>query len=432
MTNKTLRVAQSDKLIADIATRFESCFREQLRPIRQVGREAEFPLITADGRAGDVSQLWGPLLAEPGFKPIYNNPQAQDLIYAVERGDLNIAVEVGRGTIELSIGPREDLWQLQEAYNQAIALVARVAESRGIFLLGFGIQPRTPPTLPLMTPRPRYAALHKAVGAPWLKLTTTAADQTHVDICRAELLDAINWMNLLSAPLIALCANSSVYVGRPGKFLSGREGKLGELGELRYGMTPRKFISIEEFIRYLCAYQCFVLPDGDGFKQIQLPFTQLLPYSQTLFDDFLFHEHYVWNSARARVAQSTIEVRPACQQPPDEPFAANALILGWVESLPQVAAYFTNTLGDAAWQSMLMYRRQVVRDGLRAKEPAPNLIDELVKIAEAGLRRRGRGEEKFLAPVWNRIERRESPGLRARKIFERKGMDALIKTWKVS
>ena len=416
-----------DNTIAAIAAQYESCFRETLRPLRMVGKEAEFPLVTADGRAGDVFQLWDSLLAEPGFKPIFNNPQTQDLLVAVERGDLNIAVEVGRGTIEISLGPYADLWQLQTAFDQAIALVARVAKSRGMFLLGFGIQPRTPPTLSLMTPRPRYRAMHQAVGAPWLKLTTTASDQTHVDICRAELLDAINWMNLLSASLIALCANSSVYGGRAGKFVSGREGKLRELGEIRYGMTPRRFASIEEFIRYLCNYECFILPNGDSFKSIQLPFTRILPHSRTLFDDFLFHEHYVWNSARARVAQSTIEVRPACQQPPDAPLSANALALGWVEALPQVAAYFDNTFGDKAWQTMLAYRREVVRVGLKAREPAKNFIFDLVKIAQAGLTRRRRGEEKFLAPIWDRLERRESPGMRARRIFEHKGMPGLLR-----
>ena len=415
-----------------IAARFESCFREQLRPIRQVGREAEFPLVTADGRAGDVHQLWESFLAEPGFEPIYNNPTNQDFLVAVERGDLNIAVEVGRGTIEISLGPYDDLWQLQSTFDQALALVAMIAEAHEMFLLGFGIQPRTLPTVALMTPRPRYRAMRQAVGAPWLRLTTTASDQTHVDICRAELLDAINWMNLLSAPLIALCANSSIYAGRAGHYLSGREGLLRDLGETRYGMTPRRFTSIEEFIRYLCDYRCYVLPNGDGFKQINRPFAEhLIRLPKSVFDDFLFHEHYVWNSARARVAQSTIEVRSACQQPLDEPFAANALILGWVESLPKIAEYFTEKFGDAAWQTMLPHRRQVVRDGLQAHEPDQNFIFDLVKIAETGLARRGRGEEKFLEPVWKRIERRESPGMRARKIFKRKGIDALLEKIKI-
>jgi gamma-glutamylcysteine synthetase len=417
-----------DKAITAIADQFQARFREQLRPLRQIGREAEFPVVTRDGRAGDVSQLWEPLIAEGGLTPVYDDPKSRALIVAVECDKLNIAIEVGRGTIEFSLGPYDDLWQLQAAFDQAVARVVRVAESRGMFLLSFGIQPRTPASAALMTPKRHYQALYRAVGAPWLRLTTTAADQTHVDICRAELLPAINWMNLLSAPLIALCANSSVYAGRVGKFLSGREGLLRDLGETRYGMTPRRLDSIEDFIRYLCDYRCFVLPDGAGFKPINRPFANhLLTYSPNLFDEFLFHEHYVWNSARARVANSTIEVRPACQQPPGESMAANALILGWVESLPQIAAYFADTFRGDPWQTMLRYRRAAVRDGLNAREPVPNLIRDLVKIAEAGLARRERGEEKFLEPVWRRVERHESPGVCAREVMRRKGIEGLVR-----
>ncbi|MCL4393914.1 MAG: hypothetical protein M1482_03745, partial [Chloroflexi bacterium] len=64
--------------------------------------------------------------------------------------------------------------------------------------------------------------------------------------------------------------------------------------------------------------------------------------------------------------------------------------------------------------------------GLAAKEPVPGLVRTLVQIAESGLARRGRGEERLLEPVWRRIERRQSPGLRARQQLERGGIDALI------
>lgn len=418
----------TDSLVAAIAARFEACFHQRLRPLRRIGREAEFPVVLADGRAADVNRLWDPLLSEPGFKPYYDDPQARTLLVGVEREDWNIAVEVGRGTIELSLGPYDDLWQLQGSFQKAMTLLVEAAASQGMYLLGFGIQPRTRPSTALMAPRPRYAALYRAVGAPWLGLTTTAADQTHVDISRRELLSAINWMNLLSAPIIALCSNSSVYAGRMGQYLSGREGVLRELGKFRYGMTPRQFDSLDEFIRYLCDYVCFVLPqDAGGFKRVCRPFGEYVRrHPNNSFVDFLWHEHYVWNSARARVANSTIEVRPACQQPPGESLSANALILGLVESLSEVAAYFTDALGDDPWPTMITYRAAVVRDGLQVPEPVPGLLRSVVKLAEAGLARRGRGEAIFLAPIWRRLDARTSPAMHARETFREHGLEALL------
>lgn len=409
--------------IKEIGAQFESHFREQLRSLRKIGKEAEFPVVTRDGRAAEVTAILQRLVAEHAFTPRYDS----SLLVAAQRAGLEVAVEVGRGTIELALPPCDDLWQLEKDHQSTMELIARVADSVGAHLLGFGIQPRTRASLAQMTPRKHYRALYGAIGAPWLKLTTTAADQTHIDIARTELLDAINYLNLLTAPLIALSANSSVYAGRAGKFVSGREGLLKDLGETRYGMTPHKFESIEDFIRYICEYRCFVLSEKQNYRKFKLPFTNyLLTEPSGLFEEFLWHEHYVWNSARARVATSTIEVRPACQQPRDAPLAANALILGWVESLPQLAAYFRGAFGDHAWQVMRTYRRAVVRDGLHAREPVENFVRDVVRIAEEGLTKRGRGEEKFIAPMWERLERKESPGIRAKRIFQRKGIEGLL------
>ena len=57
-----------------LAERYAACFRETLRPIRLIGREAEFPVVWPDGRAGDVLRLWPPLLEGNGFTPHYDDP----------------------------------------------------------------------------------------------------------------------------------------------------------------------------------------------------------------------------------------------------------------------------------------------------------------------------------------------------------------------
>lgn len=141
----------------------------------------------------------------------------------------------------------------------------------------------------------------------------------HVDICRAEVLDAFNWMNLLSGPVIALCANSSVYGGQ---YLCGREAFLRDLGERRDGITPRMFGTLEEVLRYLSSFDCYLLPDREGYRRVEQPFIQFAEGKlgsqreglTEIYEAFLWHEHYVWSAARVRVAHSTVEVRSACQQ----------------------------------------------------------------------------------------------------------------------
>jgi len=143
-------------------------------------------------------------------------------------------------------------------------------------------------------------------------------------------------------------------------------------------------------------------------------------------DAYLWHEHYTWNSARARVEQSTIEIRPACQQPHGELMAASALSLGFVESQRSIEEYAFRALGPDPWPAMLRYRAEVLRNGMHAAEPAKRFLRTLVEIAEAGLRGRGRGEEAYLKPIWRRLEKRQTPADRARTLFLRHGMDALI------
>ncbi|MEP7198355.1 MAG: glutamate-cysteine ligase family protein, partial [Chloroflexota bacterium] len=305
--------------------------------------------------------------------------------------------------------------------------LARAARAADMRVLGFGIQPRTPRSPSLLTPKKRYGALLNAIGKPWLHFCTTAADQLHVDITRDELVPMINWMNFVSAPLVALAANSSVYAGRAGQFVSGREGLLGAIGQHRNGMTPRPFASLAEFIAFICAHPCYVLKNADGsLTPYNRPFDDYLMRHGADLAAYLWHEHYTWNSARARVEHSTIEIRPACQQPQRETMAASALSLGFVEALPQIADYATRTFGDEAWPTMLRYRRAAIRDGVRAEEPAKQFLRTMVRFAEDGLRGRGRGEEKFLEPIWMRLQKQRTPAHEARALFNKKGMDALI------
>lgn len=417
--------------IERLTARFADHFPPHLSGIRRIGREAEFPLVWPDGRAADAALLWEPLLDEPGARVTRDEPNDCGLIVRVDFPDAAYEVEMGRATIEVVLPPAQDLHTLEVLHRRALARLLRAAASRGLRVLGYGIQPRTPGGPGLMTPKRRYLALSRAVGRPWMHFTSTASDQAQVDISRAELVDAINLLNLLSGPIIALTANSSVYTGRVGRFVSGREGLLAALGEGRHGMTPRRYAGLDEFLTFLCGQPCYVLPTQGGFVHYGRPFAAYLAaHGDELTDDvwnaYRWHEHYTWNSARPRVHHATIEIRPACQQPPDESMAAGALALGLVEAMAQAKAFVADVLGSDPWPAMAAYRRVVVRTGLRAREPAPGFLDGILALCEQALHRRGRGEDRFLIPVRRRLERRALPADRAAALFRRGGVDALI------
>jgi gamma-glutamylcysteine synthetase len=430
-----VREAIVDEALEKITRSFAAGFPAKAPPLRTVGREAEFPLVRPDGRAADVFRLWPLFLEQGGCQPIYDlGTDGSELIVGVEATNWSCVIEVGRATAELSVGPRPTLHELAQDMEEAVLRLKDVVRRAGFCLLGYGIQPKTPASPRLLTPKLRYHALLEAIGSQWLKFCVTAADQVQVDMGQADLVQQMNLINAASGAIIALTANSSVYGGRAGRFASGREGLTANMVNepYRHGSSPRPYADLEEYVRFLASLRCLCLPDGNGgFKQVGEPFYDYLrrepsardPYAA--YEEFLFHEHYIWPSARPRARIGTLEIRPACQQPAVSSWVPSALALGLVEAADDVESYFEAELGERHWDALLRYRELAVRHGLDAPEPVPRFLETLLGLVGGGLRRRGRKEEAFLAPVYDLLDRWSGPSSRARKLFREGGVAAL-------
>lgn len=431
-----LREASVSKALADIMERFAAGFPARAPSLRTVGREAEFPLVRPDGRAGDVFQVW-PLLLEGGDgKPTYElgNDEAE-FLSGVEADRWSCASEVGISTVELSAGPKPTLHELARDMDRGLKRLTEAVNQAGFLLLGFGIQPRTPAHRGLLTPKKRYSALLEAIGNQWLKFCVTAGDQLQVDVGQEDIVRTMNLMNAASGAVIALTANSSIYGGRGGKFASGREGLTANMvGEpYRHGSPAGSYSDLEEYVRFLAGLRCLCLPDGEGGFQVtgvsfveQLRLDPALQDPEAAFEAFLFHEHYIWPSARPRSRIGTVEIRPACQQSPDSAWVPSALGLGLIEAADELESYLEDSLGKHYWTVLQEYRELAVKQGLAAPEPVPHFLDTIVDIAEKGLRSRDEGEEIFLEPVRERLEQRTGLADEARALFERGGFAALV------
>ncbi|CAN5630451.1 hypothetical protein BH24ACT22_BH24ACT22_03650 [soil metagenome] len=431
-----LRETSASRALADITERFAAGFPATGPSLRTVGREAEFPLVRPDGRAGDVFQALPLLLEQGDCEPTYDlGRDGAEFLSGIEADGWSCASEVGISTVEISAGPKPTLPELARDMDRGLERLTEAVDLAGFLLLGFGIQPRTPAHPGLLTPKKRYAALLQAIGNQWLKFCVTAGDQLQVDVGQDDLVKVMNLMNAASGAIIALTANSPVYGGRPGKFASGREGLTANMvGEPhRHGSPAGPYSDLEEYVRFLAGLQCLCLPDGeDGFRVIGVPFIEQLRRDPALQDPeaafaaFLFHEHYIWPSARPRSRIGTVEIRPACQQPPDSAWVPSALGLGLIEAADELESYLEDSLGKSYWTALREHRKLAIRHGIVAPEPAPHFLDAMVDIAEVGLRHRGEGEETFLDPVREHLERRMGPAGEAEALFERSGSAALV------
>ncbi|MGL4650936.1 MAG: glutamate-cysteine ligase family protein [Caldilineaceae bacterium] len=426
----------SPALVQALAERFLAAFPEKVDGTRTVGRELEFPMVAADGSAADVRRLWELLLAHGDLKSKHD---VSGLLVEAAGADFSYTIEVGVGTIELNTRPCRSLLEVQALAEKGVQRLVRVAAAYGWRVLGYGIQPVTAPALSLMTPKQRYQSLYRAMGSQWLWYTVTAADQLHWAICRDEVIPVLNFGNLMAPVIIALCANSPVHAATLSPYCSAREAQhvLIHASEFRHGMPLRPFADAEDFVRRLAqATHLIARSDGRAIPQAR-PFSATLAELEgdvdAAYAAFLFHEHYVWNSARARAAYGTIELRPACQQPWGEHMAAAALGVGLLEAREAIEAYIGESVGlrtspyrEAGWETMRVWHKQVIRNGLEAPQPAPGFLTQILALAEEGLRRRGLNEEVLLAPAWNRLERLENPAQRARRLYRSDGLNALI------
>ena len=426
-----MAIRPEDRLLSDLAAGFEGRFSERVPTPRTVGREAEFPVVGADGRAGRVERLWAQVLAEGGCEPLRDEagPGGGGLLIGVRSGGWSAVAEVGRGTVEVVVGPRPSIHDLAADLDAALRRLIPAARRAGLRLLGYGIQPRTPPHRALMTPKRRYDALLRAIGPRWLRFAVTASDQVHLDVTRDELIPSVNLLNAVAGAVIAVTANSPVYGGRPGGHASGREALMaGTTGEpYRHGAIPRPFADIQEYVTWASGFRCLCLPDGGG--GYRLPPGSYLDHARRRgadLEEFLFHEHYLWPSARPRARLGTLEVRPACQQPGEASWAPAALAVGLGEALSDASVAMEELLGPGAWPLLLRYRAAAVRLGARAPEPAPGFLEALLDVAEGGLKARGYGEETLVEPLRERVAARSGPADLARSLMGAGGITELI------
>ncbi len=223
---------------------------------------------------------------ESAFDRLLTSQDTRHLVglLSLNDGGTELTLEVGWGTIEIGTPVCENLFELRDVYESTLSLVAESAESLGMYVLGYGIHPRSAPTLELLSPKARYSVLKKVIGQDWLSFTVSASDQLHVDVSRDEITDVLNVSNMLSSVVIAMCGNSSVYVvfyqdscrstnittrttnryaGQQSAFSSSREGLMSSMP--RHGMPSRPFTSVEDYIDRVCDLPFLMRPTKHGF-----------------------------------------------------------------------------------------------------------------------------------------------------------------------
>lgn len=403
--------------LKELTKQFSSHFPEHRSGARLIGREAEYPVVQADGSAGDVRPILEELTQLDTFEEIR---EESGMLVEIVGKEYRYSLEVGWGTIELISRPCATLNELEELHCTAMGRLLSVTQQHGLNVLGYGIQPKTPGSTELMSPKKRYGILHDVIGDTWLSFTTTASDQVHVDIDRSELVTTLNLGNMLHPVVVALFANSPIAGGEDTGFTSARDGFMGQIhsASCRHGMTSSPLASVEDWIR-MTAQHIFLVRKEEGryIPENQGSFIEYMQQKGGTFDDFLMHDHYIWNTARARTAHGTIELRAACQQPWSEHMSVAAFSLGLIESASSIEAWLKENMQDDAFSMLRTYGDRVLTQGLHTEEPFSGMLRGILERCQEGLHARGYGEERYIEPLLRRVEEKSNPAMQNSAAF---------------
>ncbi len=449
-----------EMIYAHFAEGFERSMAARKSTERRIGAELKFPLVNRDGTAASLEKtcsLWDHLEGR-GWKPVVDGMAGR--VVGVEKpGPQNATIascETGFCKPEFSLAHVPDLAALEASIRDLRRELEPFCEREEVCFLGYGIQPRTPPSERLLMKKGRTCVWDKVFGAnrclpkedgdDVCLFTINAGTHTHVSVSQEEAVDAVNVLNGFAGAQLALTANSSVWRGTIDPQFKCVCEKLWDWwmpDKRRVGVPPKPFGDLQDYLRTIAEFRP-VYVKRNGTPIVLTRYGSFCDYFHAgrasgvdaktgeevsvvpETSDIDLHSTCYWYNARLS-RYYTVENRTNDQQPPEALLCVSALTLGLVSAL----AESLEVLGAYEWQHLRESRNVACQAGIRGTVNGFHLGDlasQMLEVAELGLRRRDLGEERFLAPLAERVRRRACPADDALRIVADGGIESLVES----
>lgn len=434
-------------------------YEKYIRPIQRprglyAGVEFELPIVNLDRKPVDFSvvhRLTDEFIAAFQFDEIHRDDDG--CIYSAVKsanGD-GLSYDCSYNTLEFSFGIEKNLNVIYTRFTGYYTFIQDFLSKFHHTLTGMGINPyhEINHNIPISNGRyrmllhhlqsyPKYGDAIPFHQMPHFGLFC-AASQVQLDAQEDTVIDALNVFVKLEPLKILLFANSPW-----GDLLCSRDHfwkySLHGLNPHNVDTYKTALHSTEELIAYIRSMSLYCL-ERDG-KYINFAPTPLEVYfaSEQItgeyfdgrqyrditfapsLDDLAYLRSFKFEDLTYR---GTIEFRSVCEQPVSEIMAPAAFHAGLMEMVPELDALLNTDKN--------IYQQGFTPSELRAlfnhrelpafvdRDAAAGLLVQVLDLARAGLQKRGMDEERFLAPLYPRARKLESP---ARQMLE--GMDAGI------
>ncbi|MBQ9679595.1 MAG: glutamylcysteine synthetase [Ruminococcus sp.] len=411
-----------------------------------IGVEIEMPIVNLNRQAVDFSvvhQLTKAFckrfdFAVSGIDDKGNAYSAENK----DNGDI-LSYDCSYNNLELSFGREVDLNIIDGRFKEYYAFIQEFFKPYRYTLTGMGVNPYRRYNRNFPVPNGRYRMLFHHLHSyrkyeglmefhPFPEFGTfSSASQVQLDVNLRQLPQTLNVMNRLE-PLKALLFGNSPLPDYDPDLLCCRdmfwEKSTHGINPKNVGMYDREFGSADEILSYIADTSIYCVERDEkyiNFKPINIvEYLQSDAIQGEYYDNGVYRDITVTprieDLAYLRTFKfedltyrGTIEYRSACTQPIKSAMALPAFHVGLAQRLDSLDELLRNDdviYGRGYTPAQL--RKMLVRRNL------PDFIDvdrlygllrQIVDLAEDGLRERGLGEEKYLTPLYERIERRECP-----------------------
>lgn len=391
-----------------------------------VGVELEFPIVETNGNKTNIEvtkNLFRTLanLSDFEVEKIDDDQNPIQLVHCSSKD--RILFELSYNTIEFAFERARSINEVAKRFEAYLKIIQPILQENNHEIQGHGIHPlwKENDNSPVKVERYKMLMAFLAMNGTGMKTHSypsygafICGNQVQLDVRRDNYLRIINAFNKIEAAKAYLFSNSEfsaeVWDTKIARDIFWEESLHGYYKE-NVGIYPKDYQSEEEFFNNLARTAIFTATrEGKSyyFKPIRvedyLDQKEITAYTadgnekiiNPVKEDLKQHRSYQFQDLTAR---GTVEFRSVCTQPLETTFAPIAFELGLFVQLEKLENYledcsfFKNKEQDYR-KLRKKYSKKILSK--EEKEAIQSFSKDLLDIAEAGLMKRGCGEEKFL------------------------------------
>ncbi len=408
-----------------------------------IGVETEIPIVDLSGNAVDydaVHQMTEEFIEYFGFGGTVRDDDGHAYFAEDKTTGDTISFDCSYNTFEIAFGKETDLNDIAERFYAYFGFADDHLRRRGLALTGMGINPghkvnsREPVAngryrmlLHHLDSYKRYGKEYHFHDVPYYGLIVCST-QTHIDVSADDLIDTMHTFERLE-PFKGLLFANSPYEGG---YLCARDHFWRDS---THGVNPRnvdfwgeEIRTAEGVVDYLSKMSLFCAErDGKYIHFVPLPLDEYFGRGSITGE---YYEDGQWKTIEFAprstdlkylrsyklvdlTFRGTLELRSACTQPIYQVMSVPAFNIGIRDNREAVKQILDESGLFGQGYSLDELRRMSVMRDVPDFMQGSRISETLLKLLEAarnGLLQRGKGEEKFLEPLYERAERVLSPG----------------------